>query len=108
VTGSALVAARLLVKLKSLLYRPIDPRALHTVFFHGAGINIAQTPWQGQKSNDSLGEAVMKELANGLAQLAAIIMILVTLAVSMAAVSQWASGGGEATAAQPETIAVAR
>lgn len=34
----------------------------------------------------------MKELANGIAQLAAIIMILITLAVSTAAVSQWASG----------------
>ena len=34
----------------------------------------------------------MKEVANGLAQLAAIIMILITLAISTAAVSQWASG----------------
>ena len=33
----------------------------------------------------------MKELANSFAQLAAIIMILVTLAVSTAAISQWAS-----------------
>jgi hypothetical protein len=33
----------------------------------------------------------MKELANSLAQLAAIIMILITLAISTAAVSQWAS-----------------
>lgn len=31
----------------------------------------------------------MKELANSFAQLAAIIMILVTLAVSTAAISQW-------------------
>jgi hypothetical protein len=38
----------------------------------------------------------MKELANGLAQLAAIIMILVTLAVSTAAVSQWASADSRA------------
>ena len=51
----------------------------------------------------------MKELANGLAQLVAIIMILITLAVSTAAVSQWASAGGnEAGAAQPETLAVAK
>jgi hypothetical protein len=35
----------------------------------------------------------MKELANSLAQLAAIIMILITLAVSTAAIAQWASGG---------------
>ena len=35
----------------------------------------------------------MKELANSLAQLAAIIMILITLAISTAAVSQWASAG---------------
>ncbi|HEX8142802.1 MAG TPA: hypothetical protein VF553_09410 [Pyrinomonadaceae bacterium] len=38
----------------------------------------------------------MKELVNSFAQLAAIIMILVTLAVSTAAISQW--GGTEASA----------
>ena len=41
----------------------------------------------------------MKELANSLAQLAAIIMILITLAISTAAISQWAAAGGSATAA---------
>ena len=50
----------------------------------------------------------MKELANGLAQLAAIIMILITLAISTAAVSQWASAGTGEAAAQPETLAVAK
>ena len=52
----------------------------------------------------------MKELANGLAQLAAIIMILITIAVSTAAISQWASAGGgdEATSARTETVADAR
>lgn len=49
----------------------------------------------------------MKELANGLAQLAAIIMILITIAVSTAAVSQWASAGGGGEAARPATLAVA-
>ena len=49
----------------------------------------------------------MKELANGLAQLAAIIMILITLAVSTAAISQWASAGTD-EATQPETLAVAK
>lgn len=50
----------------------------------------------------------MKELANGLAQLAAIIMILITIAISTAAVSQWASAGGdEAKGARPETVTVA-
>lgn len=51
----------------------------------------------------------MKELANGLAQLAAIIMILITLAVSTAAISQWASEGGDAgaTGARPEAVTVA-
>ncbi|HYJ47994.1 MAG TPA: hypothetical protein VEV81_15395 [Pyrinomonadaceae bacterium] len=49
----------------------------------------------------------MKELANGLAQLAAIIMILITLAVSTAAISQWA--GAERSAeqtrgTQPQTL----
>jgi len=39
----------------------------------------------------SSGEGKMKELANSLAQLAAIIMLLITLAVSTAAVAQWAS-----------------
>ncbi|HUQ32504.1 MAG TPA: hypothetical protein VM095_10320 [Pyrinomonadaceae bacterium] len=38
----------------------------------------------------------MKELKNSLAQLAAIIMILVTLAISTAAVSQWASADNRA------------
>ncbi|HVG35567.1 MAG TPA: hypothetical protein VM911_21125 [Pyrinomonadaceae bacterium] len=42
----------------------------------------------------------MKELANTFAQLAAIIMILVTLAVSTAAVSQWAGVDGPASADQ--------
>jgi hypothetical protein len=40
----------------------------------------------------------MKELANSVAQLAAIIMILITLAVSTAAISQWASAGAETRA----------
>jgi hypothetical protein len=43
------------------------------------------------------GEGKMKELRNSLAQLAAIIMILVTLAISTAAVSQWASADNRAT-----------
>lgn len=42
----------------------------------------------------------MRELANSFAQLAAIIMILVTLAVSTAALSQWAGVDGASTAAQ--------
>ena len=50
----------------------------------------------------------MKELANGLAQLAAIIMILITLAVSTAAISQWAnSGSDEVTNTRPATATVA-
>jgi hypothetical protein len=40
----------------------------------------------------------MKEFANSVAQLAAIIMILITLAVSTAAISQWASAAGEVRA----------
>ncbi|HEY0547921.1 MAG TPA: hypothetical protein VGC91_21255 [Pyrinomonadaceae bacterium] len=44
----------------------------------------------------------MKELANSFAELAAIILILITLAVSTAAISQWASGDANAaTQAQP-------
>lgn len=46
-----------------------------------------QVDWEGKE---------MKELANSLAQLAAIIMILITVAVSTAAISQWASEGGNA------------
>ncbi len=42
----------------------------------------------------------MKELVNSFAQLAAIIMLLVTLAVSTAAISQWAGVDGSSTAAQ--------
>jgi ABC-type cobalt transport system substrate-binding protein len=41
----------------------------------------------------------MKELANSFAQLAAIIMLLVTLAVSTAAISQWGGQDGSATSA---------
>jgi hypothetical protein len=48
-----------------------------------------------ERESDSEGEGKMKELVNSLAQLAAIIMILITLAISTAAVSQWASAGGE-------------
>lgn len=49
----------------------------------------------------------MKELANSVAQLAAIIMILVTLAVSTAAISQWASSAdnrAENTRARAQTL----
>jgi hypothetical protein len=50
----------------------------------------------------------MKELANSLAQLAAIIMILITLAISTAAVSQWASEAESDSAtnvtARPQTL----
>jgi hypothetical protein len=51
----------------------------------------------------------MKELANSLAQLAAIVMILVTLAVSTAAVAQWANAGdsdalNNQSTAHPQTL----
>ena len=50
----------------------------------------------------------MRELANGLAQLAAIIMILITLAVSTAAVSQWVSAdGGAGSGPRNNAVAVA-
>ena len=39
----------------------------------------------------------MKELATSFAQLAAIIMIMITLAVSTAAVAQWAGDGSGTT-----------
>jgi hypothetical protein len=38
----------------------------------------------------------MKELGNNLAQLAAIIMLMITLAVSTAALSQWATSDASA------------
>ena len=51
----------------------------------------------------------MKELGNDLAQLAAIIMLMITLAVSTAALSQWASPeagmDGSGQSAQPEVAA---
>ncbi len=55
----------------------------------------------------------MKELANSLAQLGAIIMILITLAISTAAISQWASEGSNAAKSaglkpQPLVVADAR
>jgi len=40
----------------------------------------------------------MKELGNSLLQLVAIIMVLITFAVSTATLSQWASSGGSANA----------
>jgi hypothetical protein len=45
----------------------------------------------------------MKELASSFAQLAAIIMILVTLAVSTAAISQWGGQDGSVTSATATT-----
>ena len=47
----------------------------------------------------------MKELANGFAELAAIIMILITLAVSTAVISQWA-GSDAGQAAQPQPMMI--
>jgi cell division protein FtsX len=49
----------------------------------------------------------MKELANGFAQLAAIIMILITLAISTAAVSQWANSDQGAQSPAPQTLLAA-
>jgi len=43
----------------------------------------------------------MKEVANSLAQLAFIIMLLVTLAIWTAAASQWLSGTDSAPASAP-------
>lgn len=48
----------------------------------------------------------MKELANSLAELVAIIMIMITLAVSSAALSSWM--GGEASAAQTQSTTTTR
>jgi hypothetical protein len=42
----------------------------------------------------------MKELVNSFAQLAAIIMLLITLAVSTAAISQWAGVDSASASAQ--------
>jgi hypothetical protein len=49
-----------------------------------------------QQNIESSRGGEMKELANSLAQLAAIVMILITLAVSTAAVAQWASADTDA------------
>lgn len=52
----------------------------------------------------------MKELTNSIAQLAAIIMILITLAVSTAALAQWASasdGGAAKNSATTQLTLVA-
>jgi hypothetical protein len=53
-----------------------------------AGINIAQ-PLYGSRQTTEWRTVGMKEVGNSIAQLFAIIMILITLAVSTAAVSQW-------------------
>lgn len=49
----------------------------------------------------------MKELAYSLAQLLVIVVIMITLAVSWAAVGQWAEGGGRVGAASGQQEAVA-
>src|SRR2546423_3025743 len=71
-----------------------------------AGINIAQTfdsyslsEHLKIRSKGVLGQ--MKEVANSLAQLAFIIMLLVTLAIWTAAASQWLSGTDSAPASAP-------
>jgi hypothetical protein len=71
-----------------------------------AGTNIAQQ----QVAADLIEEvqAGMKQLGNDLAQLAAIIMLMITLAITTAAFSQWASPEAEADGsqrAQPEVAA---
>jgi len=61
--------------------------ALFTV----CGMDVAQHPiWNWVTNCFIRGKAEMKEVANSFAQLAAIIMILITLAVSTAAISQLA------------------
>lgn len=52
---------------------------------------LAQTLLNSDSRRFSGGEAGMKELGNNLAKLFFIIMFMITLAVSMAALSQWAS-----------------
>jgi hypothetical protein len=76
-----------------------------------AGINIAQTIANNVQDDVSSrgGVEKMKELGNSLAQLAAIIMILITLAISTAAVSQWASADtraadNAAASSKPQTL----
>jgi hypothetical protein len=57
-----------------------------------------------------MGELTMKELANSFAQLIAIIMITLALAVSSAAISQWASAdasGDTSAGAQTPSLLVA-
>jgi hypothetical protein len=56
-----------------------------------AGMDVAQHLFEIGERKVFRREAEMKEVANGFAQLAAIIMILITLAVSTAAISQLAS-----------------
>jgi hypothetical protein len=49
----------------------------------------------------------MKELANSFAELAAIIMILITLAISMAAVAQWFESGETESGDEAESVQIA-
>jgi hypothetical protein len=49
----------------------------------------------------------MKELANSFAQLAAIVMILITLAISTAAVAQWTTAAGPVVAHEGDALQVA-
>ena len=47
----------------------------------------------------------MKELGNNLAQLLFVIMLMITLAVSTAAISQWAASDASANIQRDETAA---
>ena len=49
----------------------------------------------------------MREMVNGFAQLAAIVMILITLALSTAAVAQWADASAPSEGAAPRALQVA-
>jgi hypothetical protein len=53
----------------------------------GVGMNVAQGGF-GQSISGSKGDATVKEIASSFAQLIGIIMLTITLAVSLAAVSQ--------------------
>jgi hypothetical protein len=61
---------------------------------------------KGQEVEERGGSRGMKEVVNSFAQLAAIIMILITLAVSTAAVSQWFNTEASAVATTPTHTSV--
>lgn len=73
----------------------------------GAGMAVALVFGANRKLLSRGNTDDMREMANGFAQLAAIVMILITLALSTAAVAQWADAPAASERDAPRALQVA-